>query len=277
MSEQVVVTPASAPTSPDSDPAYVERMVAKAEGREPNAPEANQDAGNNADQGNLILGKFKTQEDLAKAYTELEKKLGAPKSEPKSDAPPPNADAKGDDKAPDKATADDAAKALDAQGLDYSAFSTEYAEKGELSADSYAKLEKAGIPKSMVDAYIAGQQALVQNARAEVFKVAGGEDAYAEAVNWAKSNMSAAEKQAFNDVVNGGDLNATKLAVQGLMARYRAAEGNEPNLMGGDTSTGNTEGYSSWAEVKKDMSDARYSSDPAFRARVEQKLARSAV
>ncbi|MCA2979542.1 MAG: hypothetical protein INH37_14800 [Myxococcaceae bacterium] len=275
MSEQVVVTPGSAPTSPDSDPAYVERMVAKAEGREPNAP-ANQDAGN-ADQGNLILGKFKSQDDLVKAYTELEKKLGAPKNEQKPDAPAPKVEAEGDAQKDEQPAQGEAEKALDAKGLDYASFSSEYAEKGELSADSYAKLEKAGIPRSMVDAYIAGQQALVQNQRSEVFKVAGGEEAYAEAVNWAKTNMTQAEKDAFNAVVNGGDLNATKLAVQGLMARYRAAEGNEPNLMGGDTSTVGSEGYSSWAEVKADMAKPEYSNDPAFRSRVEQKLMRSAI
>ncbi len=274
MSEQVV-TPGSAPASPDSDPAYVERMVAKAEGREPNA-EGAKDTGN-TDQGNLILGKFKSPEDLAKAYTELEKKLGAPKNDPKPAAPAPKPEEKGDAQTGNEPAQTEAEKALDAKGLDYSSFSTEFAEKGELSADSYAKLEKAGIPRNMVDAYIAGQKALVDNQRAEVFKVAGGEEAYADAVSWAKTNMTQAEKEAFNAVVNGGDLNSTKLAVQGLMARYRAAEGNEPNLMGGDTSTGGSEGYSSWAEVKADMAKPEYNNDPAFRSRVEQKLMRSAI
>lgn len=270
MSDQVTIN--AAPSSPDSDPAYVEKMVAKAEGREPNTPAPQQE-------GELLLGKFKSADDLAKAYKELEKKLGQntpdapakPEAKP-DDKPEGEATAKPDDKAQD-----DAAKALEAKGLDYSAFNTEFAEKGELSAESYTKLEKAGIPRDMVDAYIAGQKALVENARNEVFKVAGGEEAYASAVEWAKTNMTPAEKAAYNAVVNGGDINATKLAVQGLVARFRSAEGQEPNLMGGDMDTSGSEGYSSWAEIMRDMAKPEYNSDPAFRKRVEQKVARSQV
>lgn len=275
MSEQVTVNTAT-PT-PDSDPAYVERMVAKAEGREPNAPAA-------AKEGDLILGKFKSQDDLVKAYTELEKKLGQGKPEAKPEdkpaaKPEANAEAKPEDKPQDKpeANPNDAAKALEGKGLDYTAFSAEYSEKGELSADSYAKLEKAGIPRDMVDAYIAGQKALADRARAEVFEVAGGEDNYAAAIEWAKANMSDADKAAYNKVVNGGDLNATKIAVQGLIARFRAAEGQEPNLLGGDAVSGDSDVYTSWAQITQDMAKPEYNSDPAYRKRVEQKVARSAL
>lgn len=260
----------TAPANPDSDPKYVEAMVAKAEGREPNA-----DAAQTIEGEQLILGKFKSQEDLAKAYSELEKKLGAkPPTTP--EAKPADPAVKVEEGTP-PAKPEDAAKALEGAGLDYTAFSAEFAEKGELSADSYAKLEKSGIPRNMVDAYIAGQQALVTQQRNEVFQVAGGEQNYASAVEWAKTNMTTEEKASFNSVVNGGDMNATKLAVQGLMARYQAAEGREPDLTGGSTHTGDADGYSSWAEVMRDMAKPEYNSDPAYRKKVENKVARSSI
>lgn len=215
--------------------------------------------------------KFKTPEELSKAYAELEKKLGSPLKEPDA-TDPPNTERKGDD----PATQDDPAKALvtDA-GLDFDLLSDEFAQGGELSPDSYTKLEAAGIPRDMVDSYIAGQMAIANNLRNEAFSITGGETNYNTMTQWAATNMSKAELVAFNQTVESSNADQVKFAVSGLKARYEAVNGSSPNLMGGEGSTLGSEQFESWAQVKEAMKDPRYSKDPAYRGQVEQKLGRS--
>ena len=95
-------------------------------------------------------------------------------------------------------------------------------------------------------------------------------------MEWASSNLSEAEVNAYNSTVNGKDIEATKLAIAGLNARYKNAEGVEPNLAKGDRpSSSNAQGYRSWAEVTAAMSDPRYSKDTAYQADVQAKIKNS--
>jgi len=91
----------------------------------------------------LLAGKYKNVEELEKAYTELQSKLG------KADAPSE------EDTAP--VDTNEAENAVEAAGLDFASLESEYDTQGELSEDSFKKLEQAGIPRSAVDQYIAGQ------------------------------------------------------------------------------------------------------------------------
>ena len=54
---------------------------------------------------------------------------------------------------------------------------------------------------------------------------AGGEKAYANIVNWAKTNLPENQIQAFDEVVNSGSVEAIQLAVSGLKAEYDNANG----------------------------------------------------
>lgn len=204
--------------------------------------------------------KFKTPEDMAKAYSDLEKKLGSGKPADQQEAQ------------------EAAQEAVEGAGLDMAALSTEYAEKGELTEESLAKLAKVGITKDMVDAYIAGQEAQAKAVQAELLGPVGGEEAYGEMVQWAADNLSDAEIEAYNRVLEGGDMNAVKMAVENLHSKYTANVGVEParqlNGKGGD---GNGSVYESVADLMKDMGNPEYERNPAFRAKVEQKLARSSI
>jgi len=104
----------------------------------------------------------------------------------------------------------------------------------------------------------------------------GGAEAYKSMMSWASDNLSEAEINAYNTTVNGKDLEATKLAIAGLNARFKNAEGVEPNLAKGDRpSTSNASGYRSWAEVTAAMSDPRYAKDEAYQADVQAKIKNS--
>ena len=207
--------------------------------------------------------KFKSVEDLAKSYQELEKKLGDSQSKETEVSKDTNSDL------------DIAEKAVKTAGLNMDTLASEYAEKGELDEKSYEALEKAGIPKDYVNQFIEGQKAIADQQATSIKNMVGGADAYAEMSNWAAENMSDEEKSAYNTAVNSKDLETAKLAVVGLKAKFEKANGNEPNLLEGKGTVSGEKGYASWAEVTRAMSDDRYSKDPAYQALVKEKLSKS--
>ena len=207
--------------------------------------------------------KFKSVEDLAKSYQELEKKLGDSQSKETEVSKDTNSDL------------DIAEKAVKTAGLNMDTLASEYAEKGELDEKSYEALEKAGIPKDYVNQFIEGQKAIADQQATSIKNMVGGADAYAEMSNWAAENMSDEEKSAYNTAVNSKDLETAKLAVVGLKAKFEKANGNEPNLLEGKATVSGEKGYASWAEVTRAMSDDRYSKDPAYQALVKEKLSKS--
>jgi hypothetical protein len=217
--------------------------------------------------------KFKNAEDMAKAYGELENKLGQSENNNNKDSEPNKEEGKKDDA---DLSIDKAEKAVENAGLDMSSLQQEYNEGGQLADKSYDALEKAGIPKDYVDAFIKGQEAIAQQTSNTLKQEVGGTDAYNNMMSWASDNLSEAEVNAYNSTVNGKDIEATKLAIAGLNARFKNAEGVEPNLQTGNRpSTSNAPGYRSWAEVTQAMSDERYTSDNAYRADVQAKLKNS--
>lgn len=253
--------------APEEDKEYIDKMVAKAEGTiEEDSPvsedqeeptEAVEAAEPTAEEESderpeWLPEKFSDAEELAKAYKSLEKKLGKQKEEaPESKDP--------------------------VEALNFESYSTEFNESGELSEDSYTQLADAGIPKDVVDAYIEGRTAVTSNVQQSVYSEVGGEARYQEMMTWASENLTPSEVQMFDTSVNSNDMDQTMYAVKGLHARYAAEHGVEPSLVQAENTPMTTGIYQSAAEVKKDMSDPRYSNDPAFRRKVEQRLARSDV
>lgn len=202
--------------------------------------------------------KFESAEDMAKAYAELEGKMS-----------------KGEEKA--EAGEEAAREVTEAAGLDFDQYSTEYAENGELSQGTYDALAAAGIPADLVDQFIAGQEAQANAERESVLADVGGQETYDNMTEWAADNFSDAEIDTFNNAVNSGDANMTRMAVAGLKARYEAAVGSEPSRMVSGEAPAGASAYRSVAEMMTDMQDPRYHNDPAFRADVQAKLSRSDI
>lgn len=231
--------------------------------------------------------KFKSVEDMAKAYSELERKLGsgrgleatekAQDGDGKDSGTEVPDDQNADSEAPNEAD-DPAREAAENAGLNFDSLSEKYWEKGGLDESDYKALEKSGIPKAIVDQYIAGQEALLNATKQSVFSEVGGEASYYEMTEWAGDTLTKAEIDAFNRAVNSGDMNMTMMAVKGLQARYRAEVGFEPSRqVRGENTNASATVYRSLAELQKDMSDPRYAKDPAFRKDVERKLERSDI
>ena len=207
--------------------------------------------------------KFKSPEDLAKAYAELESKLGGNKpTEPSatpSDTPAPQ----------------DAQQALQEKGLDLNEFSQEFSQKGELSPESYEKLTKAGFDKNLVDQYIAGQKALASQYETSIKAEIGGDEKYSEMTTWAKANMTPAEIDAFNAAVSSGNMDQAKLAVLGLATKYSKAVGTEPSRLLGGQQAASADVFESTAQVTEAMRDPRYGKDMRFTREVENMFAKA--
>jgi len=200
--------------------------------------------------------KFSNAEELAKAYGALEKEFSTrPKEEVK-----PAEEAK--------------AEEVPQQGLDK--YYEEYAEKGELAETSYNELAKLGLDKTLVDSYIEGQNLISDTNTKQIQDIAGGKEEYTELVNWATDNLSDAEVKVFNDMVEGGDIETAKFAVQGLMSKA-GVNSKQPSLFEGTSDAVSKDAFASVAQVTEAMNDPRYEKDPAYRKMVEEKIGRSQV
>jgi len=219
--------------------------------------------------------KFNSVDELVKSYSELEKKLGE-QSQPTEKSVDPVSKAEAKQEQP-KSDLDIATKAVDSAGLNMESLAEEYAKDGKLADGSYESLQKAGIPKDYVDRFIAGQQAIADQQSSSVKEMVGGTQAYDTMSEWAGQNLSETEKTAYNSAVNSKDLEAVKLAVVGLKARYSQATGSEPKLVEGKSSASGEQGFQSWAQVTQAMSDPRYAKDVAYQAEVKNKLANSKI
>lgn len=249
MSQHVSVdVPTSADTSTEN-PAAEEQST-----RQTAAPEATRPEG--------LPEKFKTVDDMVKAYKELEGKLGQKPAAPQETADP---------EVLEKPKIPDAPKALGSEAL--KPFHDEYTQNGQLSDDSFAKLEQMGLSRDLVENYIAGVQHRSSLEDARIYEAAGGQQHFEEMAKWAGSSLGEERVNALNELLAAGGEKAT-LAVQQLRQAYVEANGQEPNLLSGDgPTTGST--YASYAQMMQDMQDPRYQSDEAFREAVKNKLARS--
>ena len=209
--------------------------------------------------------KFKSPEDMARAYSELEKKMGQGTTE--EQAAETTEDNEGDvqdDESDDNENADYNAVVVDA--------SKEFFENdGQLSEETYEKLAKAGLPKELVDSYAAGQQALLQSEEGEIKSAANGQyDAMAE---WANDNLEQEEIDAFDDIVTTGTKEQAKFAVKSLYDRYTQANGSSPRLVQGAVTGGSTMPFKSMQELARAQSDPRYKSgDKAYHEEIDRRL-----
>lgn len=257
-----VVIQSTPPVTPED---HDQKMIDKVDAAS-NPPVEGTEGTPTEDRPQWLPEKFKSPEDMAKAYSELEAKLGQAKP-----VDPPAAD-------PAATPPADPEAALADKGLDLQDFSTEFAQKGELSAESYEKLSKAGYTRQIVDQYIEGQRAVAARFETDIMSEVGGAEKYSEITTWAKANLTPTEIAAYNTAVSSGNADQAKLAALGLGAKFEKANGSDPQrLLGGQSSGSTGDVFESMAQVTAAMKDPLYKNDPAFRAKIQAKLSRSNV
>ena len=99
----------------------------------------------------------------------------------------------------------------------------------------------------------------------------------AQLVNWAVRKYATKFLQAFDNLINTGDVDMIKLAAQGLKSEYDGANGYEGKMLTGKGAPNNQDVFRSQAEVIEAMHDPRYDKDPAYRNDVFEKLNRSNI
>ena len=223
-------------------------------------------------QDELLAGKYRSAEELEKAYIELQKKLGSKGSED-----------------PDQTEEPEEQEIEDEEEDPYISFlneaSDEYYKTGELSEETLESFTRMSSTE-LVDAYLRWQQQMpAEEASSESVELSsqdinqvqnsvGGEANYQALVGWAADNFNSQEIEAFNSVMDSGNLNAIGLAVQALYYRYTDANGFEGNMLKGKAAK-SMDSFRSQAELVRAMSDPRYDRDPAYRQDIYDKLERS--
>ena len=160
--------------------------------------------------------------------------------------------------------------------IDFDALGEEYQKNGELSKESIDKLEKAGYPKAMVDAYLDGLQATTEKFVNRIYSMAGGKENYEKIIGFLKTQPESVIN-AYNATITQGNLNQIELALNGIKAQMKTAYGtSNPTLMGG-AATSTADGYTSMEQMTKDMADPRYQVDPKFTRSVMMKIKNATI
>jgi hypothetical protein len=219
----------------------------------------------------MLAGKFKDAEALEKAYIELQRKLGS-KDEEES-AP---VEEVRDEEAPAEEVEVSASETL------LSSASSEWHENGSLSEDTLTQLQGLS-SEELISTYMKMQQAQPQTADltdAEVSQIkqtVGGESQYDSIMEWSAENLPQEYSDAFNNVVERGNVLEIQMALAGLQQQYELNNGKEGNLRTGKSVVEQADVFRSQAEVIQAMQDPRYDKDPAYRADVFEKLDRSNI
>jgi len=195
-------------------------------------------------QDQLLAGKYKSAQELEKAYMELQGKLG---SQEKTEAEPePKAEKPKSEFIPENGYRDDGSinydtvtetygaavtEKLQAAGVDPWTISAQFHESGgEVTDEMVSTLTNAGFSEKAVRSYFAGRASeqgyagsaedISESQINEIKQSVGGDQTYANVVNWAKSSLDQEQTNAFDEIVNSGSVQAIKLAVAGLKAQY---------------------------------------------------------
>ena len=227
-----------------------------------------------AEQDTLLAGKYKTAEDLEKAYKELESKLG------QQDAEPEQAEPEAETESEPSSLSDNASIITEASDEFYN-------NDGKLTPETLEKF-KGMSSEDLVNAYIEVTNSPDWQANApsqvedvtesqinEVKNFAGGDKAYTDMVTWAGQNLDQKTIATFDEIISKGNIDAIKFAVQGLKSQYQNAVGFEGTMVQGKAPQNTRDVYRSQAELVAAMSDRRYDNDPAYRQDVIAKLERS--
>jgi len=229
-----------------------------------------------AEQEGLLAGKYKDAAALEQAYLELQKKLGQGDNEEEGEA-----------EEGEQEEYEETDEESDDYVIDFLAeVDQEFSTNGQLSEETLEKFSQMS-SRELVDAYFRyqeqnggpQQQQAVELSTADINQIknsVGGEAAYQQLTSWAAENFSPEEVEAFDSVVESGNMAAINLALQALYYRYTDAVGFEGETLQGKPAR-SMDVFRSQAEVVRAMSDPRYERDPAYRQDIIDKLARSDV
>ena len=226
------------------------------------------------EQGELLAGKYKNAEDLEKAYVELQKKLGD------SDESTEETESLKEEDAPEETESNPAVALLNDANNEY------YENGNQLKPETLEKFKDMS-SSDLVNAYLEMQKNNPQANQEEadmadsqinqIQNSVGGENEYKKLMNWAGQNLKQNEVDAFDSLINTGNVDAIQLGVTALKSKFEAANGYEGRMLSGKAADNSGDVFRSQAQLVEAMSDPRYDRDPAYRQDVVAKLERSDI
>lgn len=246
------------PVDPDDDPSSTDPSG------KPEAPALHDPTGEPPPpEGDLIGGKFKSQEDLLEAYQELERKQST------------------STEGPALQITKKAGETAETPKFDAEKYTQELMETGELSDATKQEITGLGIDESIVNGYIEGLYAIRQQRDTSLLQIVGGQEQFDKIANWAKANLSDGEVAAIQTQINSSDLSTSESALRGLMARFGTSPMGQETIIEGAPGGPSVAGFKSNEEMTDAMSviDERgylkYEKDPAYRKEIEARIAAS--
>lgn len=245
--------------------------------------------------GQLLAGKFKSAEDLEKAYLEAQRLIsqrGQQSPQPDDGEP---------DLTPDQYTpelgkqlyGDTVAAAIEAAEINPLEMAQKVYAGEDVSVYVDALVSKGGLPREVVETYLQGvapdqapapQQSagLTEADVAELKGMVGGDQQFQQLSQWAMANLDPQDLADYNAAVDSGNKAAARFAVKQLYARASADDGREPKLISGGSAI-----KADVFETDQQAVDARskrgkdgrvlYEADPKYRQWYDRTLARSNV
>ena len=221
-----------------------------------------------AQQEQLLAGKYKDASDLEKAYLELQGKLGE-KSEEVSEETESKTET--EEEAPEST-----ANILDDIWNE--------GQKDKVSKETFEKLQKMDpveVAKMAMEARSKAQQPQAREFTdqdvEQIHGLVGGSENYNNMMSWAQQNVAEQEVNMYDAVMEMGNPMAAYFAVQALALKYQDASGRDGQLLTGKAPKSTGDSFKSQAELIRAMEDDRYNDDPAYRQEVQAKLERSNV
>ena len=240
----------------------------------------------------LLAGKFKSTEDLEKAYLEAQKLIsqrGQQAPEPEAAAPAPEQYTPALGK---QLYGDTVATAIEAAEINPLEMAQKVYAGEDVSPYVDALVDKGGLPRDLVDTYLqgvkprqdpatGGQPTVISEADVAELKAAvGGDQEFARISQWAVNNLSPQDLADYNAAVDSGNKEAARFALKAMKAMSGSGTAREPELIGGGTPARSDVFDSSQQAIdalnKRNESGKRlYEVDPKYRAWYEKTMARS--
>ena len=223
-----------------------------------------------AEQEQLLAGKYKDAKEVEKAYKELEGKLGE-KSEPDS----PKKESKNETKNEVSNEQDNILDELWEEGIN-----------NKLTQKTFNKLQKMNPVEVAKLAFQQRQKQQQQQPQQREFTdrdiqsiqgLVGGKENYDNMIGWANQNMSEQEVKMYDAVMDKGDPLSAYFAVQAMSLRYQDKVGKDGQLVTGKAPKQTSDVFNSQQEMVKAMEDERHNDDPAYREAILNKLERSNI
>lgn len=219
----------------------------------------------------LILGKFKSADELAAAYKALEAKLGAPAAKP---ATTETTETPGEPATP---ATPEGAPSGSLTEADMTRFGNEVLSTGNLSQSSYDEImKKTGLPRATIDAHVALMKRDAEAQQAAILAEVGGPEKVEAMTAWAaEGGLTKQEAEEYSAAVQSGDEKRIKLALRYLKTRFDGANSSDPGQVygGRGPSAPAVQPFDSWSQVTAAMESPLYREDPSYRKQVQDRLA----